>query len=87
MKTPNKITGEQFITEKEKFGSEDTKYSEHGVQLCKKCGSFIHTSLVYIGIHSKGNPCEINLGEVLAEELEYCPECEEVPEGKGCVHV
>ena len=87
MKTPLRITASEFIKEKARFTTEDTRHSEYGVQVCKKCGSFIHYVLAYLEIHSITSECNINSGETIAEEIGYCPECEEVPQEKGCVHV
>jgi len=87
MKTPQKITGEEFIEEKIRWEKEDTKRLSLGMRVCRKCNTTIKTLLIYIGIHSINSPCDMNSGEVLAEELEYCPQCEEIPEQEGCVHV
>jgi len=87
MKTPQKITGNEFIQQKVQFEEKTTAKSELGFPLCKKCRSGIKTSLIYISLHIIDHPCDMNSGEVLAEKLPYCPQCEVIPEKSGCVHV
>ena len=55
---------------------------------CKKCGSLIQQTTLYVSIHHKLFPSCAGSGEVQQVNYPYCPKCEGEPETvRGCVHI
>lgn len=52
------------------------------VWLCKTCGSVIAASIKYFPVWDGPFPCS-GSGEVISENIPFCPTCEERPDSRG----
>ena len=87
MQTPVKLTLEGFYQGRAVFLRDDCITNPHnGRVLCRHCGTRIKVAPVTVEIHAASNGKCLGEGEEFDAGVPYCPACEELPAGRGCVH-
>jgi hypothetical protein len=88
MRTPVKVTMEEFVAERREWLKNYTVASPTtGGLLCVTCGGAIRGQAVVLDIHDRRLPGCQGDGETIQTGIPYCPNCEELPAKRGCVHV
>ena len=87
MQTPVKVTLDGFYRERAEFLEKQSGPGRGRYRVfCRTCGEQIKVQPAQIEIHEAANgQCKGN-GEVFEAGIPYCPACEELPAGAGCVH-
>lgn len=87
MQTPAKVTLEYFYLMRSRFLKEECVTDEpSGWVVCQNCGTRLKVVEAQIEIHEGlSDTCRWN-GEMFAAGIPYCPQCEELPANRGCVH-
>jgi len=87
MKTPNKITLDEFRAAWHKYRDEQANEGPGGLWR-HNCGAVLRTVTAFVSIHDspfKGS-CS-GSGRVARIEIPYCPYCEPKPLEFGCLHI
>jgi hypothetical protein len=88
MKTPTKITAEEFFVTAESFLAAHYSVGEGTPELvCKHCHSRIRTEPVAVPLHEASLERCVETGSVQFMRIPYCPQCEHTPLPEGCLHV
>lgn len=97
MKTPTKVSLAHAVLAVDHFLDRETITGEqrgiiHGPQrhgtFCRTCARPIDTVVAYMTIHdTRFEPECAGSGRVIKMLIPFCPECEERPDERGCVHV
>jgi len=88
MRTPVKLTLEEYIGERAKWLRERTvSWPTTGDIDCVDCGERIRAENVVLELHKKSQEGCQGDGEEMEIGVPYCPGCEEQPAKRGCVHV
>jgi hypothetical protein len=85
MRTPERITADEFVRNFVKFGTEQV--AESGAIRCRTCKTPIELAGAYLTIHAAEFSSCVGSGTVLRVLIPYCPKCEPAPNTTGCVHV
>lgn len=86
MQTPNKISGQEFLNQKDAYYTESCIKGKEGY-LCRACDTSIHYVAACVSLHN--SPFQdicAGWGEVFYATIPYCPKCEEPPADSGCLH-
>jgi len=88
MKTPTKITPEEFFATAQSFLAAHYAGSEEAQGLvCKHCQSRIKMEPVAVALHEADLERCVDTGSVQFVRIPYCPKCEDAPRPEGCLHV
>jgi hypothetical protein len=88
MKTPVGVTLEEFRQERREWLERYTvAWPGTGGLQCVSCGEAIRGQAVVLDIHDRRLPGCQGDGEMIETGVPYCPNCEELPRKRGCVHV
>ena len=87
MQTPKQWTLEGFYQARARFLKEEAITNQaNGRVICRSCGTRIKAAAVKIEIHEVGKAECMGNGEAFDAGIPYCPRCEPLPAGVGCVH-
>ena len=84
MNTPEKISCEEFLRQRQAFIDRCDKQGE--AVLCPVCRSWIRFVGAYLSIHDARLENCAGYGKVLRLVVPYCPQCETQPSDRGCLH-
>jgi hypothetical protein len=86
LQTPHHVSVDTFVADKALFLM--TACVDYGdTQLrCSQCGTRIKWEVVFISAHRIAQDC-VGTGTIVQVDIPYCPQCEETPYVRGCVHV
>lgn len=85
MKTPRKMTLDEFRAALERYRDTETREGPNGLRRCK-CGAVLRAVLVYFSIHDSPYKICAGSGRVARIPVPYCPYCEAEPDQYGCLH-
>ncbi len=84
MKTPTKITLEEFLRRSQAYLLDDCMPERY---ICTKCSRQIETVTASVSIHDSPFPHQcVGTGNVVKMPIPYCPNCEACPALSGCLH-
>ena len=87
MQTPKGITLQEFHDARAAFLRDKcVSWPTTGVVTCAACGERIKCAPVVFEIHQAGEQQCIPEGDEFEAGVPYCPQCEELPASRGCVH-
>lgn len=88
MKTPTKITPEEFFVTAQSFLAAHYSVDEGTPGLiCKHCQGRVKMEPVAVPLHEADLDRCVDTGSVQFMRIPYCPECEHTPRPEGCLHV
>jgi hypothetical protein len=86
MKTPVRVSGEQFTTERVAWIAENC-VTDGELQRCRKCKTPVEIVAAFISIHdARFEDTCAGAGIVVRLAIPYCPKCEPRPAQSGCFH-
>jgi hypothetical protein len=86
MHTPHHMSVESFAAEEALFlATACLEYPDQNMN-CVRCGARIKWEMAFISTHCLNELC-IATGKITPVDIPYCPQCEELPHGRGCFHV
>ena len=88
MRTPISETWAQFSEALREFLNNRCILLENRL-CCRKCGTFVAHSRVVVAIHAPAfhYNCATFDGRAWVMTLPYCPQCEQKPSERGCLHI
>ena len=86
MHTPHHISVESFAVEEALFLATACLEYPDKIMNCAQCGTRIKWEMAFISTHRLPELC-IGTGTITPVDIPYCPQCEEIPYGRGCFHV
>jgi hypothetical protein len=86
LQTPHHVSVDNFVADKALFLM--TSCLDYGdKQLhCSRCGMRIKWEPAFVSAHRMAGDC-VGTGIIVQVDIPYCPQCEEIPYVRGCVHV
>lgn len=88
MKTPTKVTPEEFFVTAQSFlAAHYSVGAETQGLICRHCKSRVMMEPVAVALHKADLERCVDTGSVQFMRIPYCPKCEYAPRPEGCLHV
>jgi len=86
LQTPHHVSVDTFVADKALFLMiACVEYGDKHMH-CSQCGTRIKWEAAFISAHRMAEHC-IGTGTIIPVDIPYCPQCEEKPYWRGCLHV
>jgi hypothetical protein len=86
LQTPHHVSVEMFVADKAFFLLTACLDYVNKPLHCSQCGTRIKSVTAFISAHRLAEEC-VGTGTIVQVDIPYCPQCEETPYMRGCLHV
>jgi hypothetical protein len=86
LQTPHHVSVDTFVADKASFLLTACLDYANKQLHCSQCGTRINWVAAFISAHRVAEEC-VGTGKIVQVDIPYCPQCEETPYMRGCLHV